>query len=85
MSYQFTDYLSSDLHREISSLPVRNEAMLSINEQLAHRLRQLIECRKLLRVLLMRAWMRQDFHEADEIATVLGEMLPSDHEKAGAQ
>lgn len=39
--------------------------------------------REMLRALKLRAWMRQDFREADEIAAAIGDELPSEHERAG--
>lgn len=35
-----------------------------------------------LRRLKNRAWMRQNYHEADEIADAIGDQRPSDHEKS---
>jgi hypothetical protein len=40
----------------------------------------LADYEKLLRVLKQRAWMRQDFREADEIARAIGDELPTTHE-----
>ena len=38
--------------------------------------------RAILDKLMHRAWMRNDLHEADELADLLGVPRPSDHERA---
>jgi hypothetical protein len=43
---------------------------------------QVDELRAYLRKLGNQAWMRLQYHEADEIAAYLGDPLPTDHELA---
>lgn len=42
--------------------------------------RRLLDAKALLETLLNRAYMRMDYHEADEIADFLGVKRPTDHE-----
>ena len=83
MSNEYRDWVADriqDLEYAEKKIEILEAANKAQSDSLSKESRRLLDAKALLEALLQRAYMRMDYHEADEIADFLGVKRPSDHE-----